>query len=148
MCFTKKIGVCIKDCITADREKWERKRPTERKSNWEQAIGKYGRAGWADEKLASVCRGIVFWVLIFWSMLKWRKCNMQRWISNRTLAYCIWEEKNKKWHWSTHGHPVSARHHVKVFHTCSWCIAFPFFTVKYWEEEFPKYWFYKAIKKF
>lgn len=93
MCFTKKNGVCIKDSITADREKWERKRPTERKSKWEQAIGKYGGVGWADEKLASGCRGIVFWVLIFWSMLKRRKCNMQWRISNYTLVYCIWEER-------------------------------------------------------
>ena len=74
----------IKECITADRERTGK----ERDQQWGSQRQKEG-GDW-QINFASVCGGIVFWVLIFWSVLRRKKCNIQQWISKNTLVYCTW----------------------------------------------------------
>lgn len=91
MWSTEKIGACIKECITADRElekKETNREKVKRQKVWER------REGGLTKEIASVCSGIVFGVLIFRSLLRKKKCSIQLRISNYTPVCCTWEGRN------------------------------------------------------
>lgn len=58
MWSTQKTGACIKECITADREMWERKRPSEKKPEWEWSEQKRQRE--RKCKRVQLCCGLGF----------------------------------------------------------------------------------------
>lgn len=93
--------------------------------------GKDAMAGGLTKRIASVCRGIVFWVLIFWSVLRTKKCNILWWISNRTLVCCA-RETWIKWLSNTQGRLLycTALHQARYIQMCSWWKPLPHFTVK------------------
>ncbi len=122
-------NACIKECITADGEKRERKRPTERKSKWEEkrlAVG----GGWQNK--LQVCADVLcFLVLIFRSVLRKKKCNIWQWISNYALVHCNWEGRNTNK--VTFKHPSGAdsdSHQAKILRMCPWFTPQKLSTVK------------------
>lgn len=80
---------------------------------------------------ASVCSGVVFWVLIFQWLLRRKKCNIRRSTSNHTLfAYCTWGGGKQK---SDIQAPKSSVRHKRNLFMCGFDVSLTHFTVKCWK---------------